>query len=84
MIKKVPVLLNIFFLFFLLLSSCKKNNIDIVSPDNVDEIKVTVTNTMGDVKMFTVTDKKEIERLSIKIHMVFGETKKHLGLLLKN
>ncbi|EOT39894.1 hypothetical protein [Enterococcus columbae] len=76
MIKKVPVLLNIFFLFFLLLSSCKKNNIDIVSPDNVDEIKVTVTNTMGDVKMFTVTDKKEIERLSIKIHMVFGETKK--------
>lgn len=73
--KKTIVILSFFFLFLLLLSSCKKNNINIV-PESVDEIRVTVTNNMGESKKFTVTDKKEIERLSIKIHMVFGDKKK--------
>lgn len=75
MTKKTFIILNFFFLFLLLLSSCKKNNINIVPPESVDEIRVTVTNNIGEPKSFTVTDKKELERLSIKIHMVFGDKK---------
>lgn len=75
MTKKIVTLLNIFLFFFLLLSACKKNDIDIISPDKIDKVKVIVTDNTGKIKKFTVTDTKEIERLSIKIKMILGKSK---------
>lgn len=72
--RKFTFLLGVFFITLVLIGGCKKNEVNIVSSDEVNQADVVVKTNKGTEKKATVNDSKEIQRLLGNIESIFNNS----------
>ena len=72
--RKFTFLLGIFFITLFLIGGCKKNDVHIVSSDEVEQADVVVKTDEGTEKKATVNDSEEIQRLLGNIESIFNHS----------